>query len=183
MTIYLLKYNNYYNRTIKRYSAIDELLDRDDATEIGTFQNVNFNPGDGVATQLTLNYTPTYEQPNYLVVEDSTSQPGIITLSSWFILDAQFVRLGQYVLTLRRDLVNDLWHLVSESPIFVEKATLPASSPFLFNNENMTYNQVKTKEFLLHDETRIPWIVGYLNKDFSATGDNKITIPSPVLET
>lgn len=182
MTIYLLKYNNYYNRIIKRYSTIDELLDRDDVTEIGTFQNVNFNPGDGVATQLTLNYTPTYHQPNYLVVED-TSQPGIITLSSWFILDAQYVRLGQYVLTLRRDLVNDLWHLVSESPIFVEKATLPASSPFIFNNENMTYNQVKTKEFLLHDETRIPWIVGYLNKDFSATGDDKITILSPALET
>lgn len=182
MTIYLLKYNNYYNRTIKRYSAIDELLDRDDVVEIGTFQNVNFNPGDGVATQLTLNYTPTYEQPNYLVVED-TSQPGIISLSSWFILDAQYVRFGQYQLSLRRDLVNDLWHLVSESPFFVEKATLPASSPFIFNNENMTYNQVKTKEFLLHDETRIPWIVGYLNKDFTATGEDKITIPSPALET
>ena len=72
MTIYLLKYNNYYNRIIKRYSTIDELLDRDDVTEIGTFQNVNFNPGDGVATQLTLNYTPTYHQPNYLVVEDTS---------------------------------------------------------------------------------------------------------------
>ena len=54
MTIWLLKYNNYYNRTIKRYSTIDELLDRDDVVVIGTFENVNFNPGDGVATQFPL---------------------------------------------------------------------------------------------------------------------------------
>lgn len=73
MTIYLLKYNNYYNRTIKRFSTINELLDRDDVVEIGTFENVNFNPGDGVATQLTLNYTHQYLQPNYLVVEDTIS--------------------------------------------------------------------------------------------------------------
>lgn len=181
MTIYLLKYNNYYNRTIKRYSTINELLDRNDVAVIGTFENVNFNPGDGVATQLTLNYTSLYQQPNYLVVED-TSQPNVITLSSWFILDAQYVRLGQYVLTLRRDLVNDLWDIVSDSPMFVEKATLSASSPLLFNRENMTYNQIKTNEFLLHDETKIPWIVGYINKEFSAEGDDKITIPSPAVE-
>ena len=99
MTIYLLKFNNYYNRTIKRYSTIDELLDRDDAVEIGTFENVNFNPGDGVATQLTLNYT---EGPaaNYLVVEDFDG-----SLTSWFILDAQYVRFGQYSLSLHRDLI------------------------------------------------------------------------------
>ena len=99
MTIYLLKYNNYYNRTIKRFSTVDELLDKDDVVEIGTFENVNFNPGDGVATQLTLNYT---EGPaaNYLVAEDTDG-----SFSSWFILDAQYVRFGQYTLSLRRDLV------------------------------------------------------------------------------
>jgi hypothetical protein len=99
MTIYLLKYNNYYNRTIKRFSTINELLDRDDVVEIGVFQNVNFNPGDGVATQIPLNYV---EGPtaNYLVVEDTNG-----TFSSWFILDAQYVRFGQYQLSLRRDLV------------------------------------------------------------------------------
>ena len=163
MTIYLLKYNNYYNRTIKRYSTIDELLDRNDAVEIGTFQNVNFNPGDGVATQLTLNYT---EGPaaNYLVVEDTDG-----TFSSWFILDAQYVRFGQYQLSLRRDLVNDLWDALADSPLFVEKATLPYSSPLLFNSENMSYNQIKTAETTLKDKTGIPWIVGYCTKDFNAT--------------
>jgi hypothetical protein len=175
MTIYLLKYNNYYNRIIKRYTTIDELLDRDDVEEIGTFENVNFNPGDGVATQLTLNYTPLIQQPNYLVVEDR-SYPGIISLSSWFILDAQYVRLGQYVLSLRRDLVNDLWDALADSPFFIEKATLPANSPFIFNNENMTYNQIKTDEQILTDKTNIPWIVGYMNRDVANNSDLSITI-------
>lgn len=181
MTIYLLKFNNYYNRTIKRHTGLNEFLDRDDVVEIGTFENVNFNPGDGVNTQLTLNYTSLFNQPNYLLVADDT-EPGIISLTSWFIMDAKYVRLGQYTLSLRRDLVNDLWHILEESPMFIEKATLSASSPLLFNRENMTYNQIKTNEFLLHDETTIPWIVGYINKDFSAEGDNKITIPAPNIE-
>ena len=37
MIVYLLKYNNYYNRTIKRFSTVDELLDRKDVEVIGTF--------------------------------------------------------------------------------------------------------------------------------------------------
>lgn len=182
MTIYLLKYNNYYNRTIKRWTHIEELLDRDDVLEIGTFENVNFNPGDGVATQLTLNYL-NLEAANYLVVEDTTSLPNITSLSSWFILDAQFVRLGQYQLSLRRDLVNDLWHILADSPMFIEKATLSASSPLLFNHEDMTFNQIKTSEFPLYDETQSAWIVGYLEKGFSAIGDDKITIPAPIVES
>ena len=156
MTIYLLKYNNYYNRTIKRYSTINELLDRDDAVEIGTFENVNFNPGDGVATQLTLNYT---EGPaaNYLVAEDNDG-----ALTSWFVLDAQYVRFGQYTLSLRRDLIQDLWSTLADSPIFIEKATLSKNNPLFFNNEDMTFNQIKTNETLLKDKTGIPWIVGYV---------------------
>ena len=169
MTIYLLKYNNYYNRTIKRFSTIDELLDRDDVVEIGTFENVNFNPGDGVATQLTLNYT---EGPaaNYLVAEDTDG-----SFTSWFVLDAQYVRFGQYQLTLRRDLVQDLWETLLDSPVFIEKATLSKNNPLFFNNEDMTFNQIKTKETLLKDKTGIPWIIGYVAPNTSITA----SVPIP----
>lgn len=162
MTISLLKYNNYYSRTIKRFSTVDELLERDDVVVIGTFENVNFNPGDGVATQLTLNYT---EGPaaNYLVAEDTDG-----AFSSWFVLDAQYVRFGQYTLSLRRDLVNDLWSILADSPFFVEKAMLSANNPLIFNNESMTFNQIKTNETLIKDKTNIPWIVGYVSKNIDA---------------
>lgn len=162
MTISLLKYNNYYSRTIKRFSTVDELLDRDDVVVIGTFQNVNFNPGDGVATQLTLNYT---EGPtaNYLVAEDTDG-----SFTSWFVLDAQYMRFGQYVLSLRRDLVNDLWGVLADSPFFVEKAMLSANNPLIFNNESMTFNQIKTNETLIKDKTNIPWIVGYVAKNIDS---------------
>lgn len=175
MTVYLLKYNNYYNRIIKRWSSINELLSRDDVEELGVFQNVNFNPRDGVATDLTLNYDGSTETANYLVVEDASTN----TATGWFIIDGNYIRLGQYQLTLRRDLVNDLWYDLAQSPVFVEKATLPTNNPLIFNRENMTYNQIKKSEYLLRDNTTMPWIVGYMAKslrDTSAEGE-------PVLDT
>lgn len=157
MTVLLLKYNNYYNRTIKRWATFADLY-ANGAVEIGSFDNINFNPKDSVSAELTLNYDGP-ETPNYVAIDDRG------TLSGWFIIDAEYIRLGQYHLTLRRDLVNDLWSDLAESPLFVEKATLSASSPLIFNSEAMTYNQIKTAEIALFDETRIPWIVGYMEQD------------------
>lgn len=157
MTVLLLKYNNYYNRTIKRWITFADLYNNG-AVEIGSFENINFNPKDSVSAELTLNYDGP-ETPNYVAIEDRG------TFSGWFIIDAEYIRLGQYHLTLRRDLVNDLWSDLAESPLFVEKATLPASSPLIFNSEAMTYNQIKTAEIALFDETRIPWIVGYIEQN------------------
>lgn len=157
MTILLIKYNNFYNRTIKRWSTFADLYDAG-AVEIGVFENINFNPKDSVSAELTLNYDGP-ETPNYVAINDRGKYSG------WFIIDAEYIRLGQYHLTLRRDLVNDLWDDLKDSPLFVEKATLSASSPLIFNNENMSYNQIKTAEATLFDETRIPWIVGYMEQD------------------
>ena len=160
MTVLLLKYNNYYNRTIKRWITFADLYNNG-AVEIGSFDNINFNPRDSVSAELTLNYDGP-ETPNYVAIDDRG------TLSGWFIIDAEYIRLGQYHLTLRRDLVNDMWSDLAESPLFVEKATLPASSPLIFNSEAMTYNQIKTAEIALFDETRIPWIVGYMEQNMNA---------------
>lgn len=169
MTIYLLKYNNYYNRTIKRWTSLEDIYSDEEFEEIGVFTGVNFNPQDGVNTNLTLNYDGGNTVPNYLVADDENG-----TLSGWFIIDADYVRMGQYHLTLRRDLINDLWDDLQKSPIFIEKATLSKDNPLFFNNENMTYNQIKTKETLLKDKTKIPWIIGYVKKD---TKGGKISIP------
>lgn len=169
MTAYLLKFNNYYNRTIKRFSTINELLDRDDVVEIGTFENVNFYPGDGVTTELPLRYDEG-TTANYLVVEDTDG-----SFTSWFVLDAVYVCKGQYKLSLRRDLVQDLWETLADSPFFVEKATLSKNNPLFFNNEDVTFNQVKTKETLIKDKTGIPWIVGYVAPNTGITA----SIPIP----
>ena len=52
MNLYILKYNNYYNRTIKKEDSLTDYLEY----QLGNvIQGVAFNPGDGVATQQVVN--------------------------------------------------------------------------------------------------------------------------------
>ena len=52
MNLYILKYNNYYNRTIKKEDSLTDYLQY----QLGNvIQGVSFNPGDGVATQQVVN--------------------------------------------------------------------------------------------------------------------------------
>lgn len=48
--------------------------------------------------------------------------------------------------------------------------------PMIFNSENMSFNQIKTKEIQLTDRTKSPYIVGYISRNATATGENKISI-------
>ena len=65
MNIYLLNYNNYYNRICKKEDTLTDYLNY----QVGdTIQGVNFNPNDGVNTELIVN---TNQRANYLLaVED-----------------------------------------------------------------------------------------------------------------
>lgn len=163
ITLYFLSgFNNYYNRTIKmpdetNVSAYSDYIIKTDEVE-------KFNPNDGVMTTLTLNYwDPPYDiddayDVDYLLV--SLTNPQKID-SKWFVLDRRRKAEQQWELTIRRDLVSDNYNDVITAPCFIEKATLDAGSPFLFNPENMAFNQIKQEETLLNDGTRCPWIVGY----------------------
>lgn len=52
MNLYILKYNNYYNRTIKKEDSLTDYLQY----QLGNvIQGVSFNPGDGIATQQVVN--------------------------------------------------------------------------------------------------------------------------------
>lgn len=74
-------------------------------------------------------------------------------------------RNGQYSITLQRDLIADYFEDLKTSPMFVYKGNLPASSPLVYNKENMSVNQIKTKEISLRDFTDTSWIVGYIAND------------------
>lgn len=153
MNLYILKYNNYYNRTIKIEDNISDYL----PYLLGdVIQGVAFNPSDGVMTKQIVNLTED-QLGDYLVALDEYNQIN----SRWFILDTQRERTGQYTLTLRRDLVADNYNTIINSPCFIEKATLSSNDPMIFNSENMTFNQIKTSETLLKDQSGVAWIVGY----------------------
>lgn len=157
MTLYVLNYNNYYNRILKKFDTINEYADY----IIYTLETANFNPNDGVNTTHVIGAAVPYDgSGDYLLVVNEFNE----IVSRWFIIDGARVRGGQFQLNLRRDLLADFKDDVLNSPCFVEKGNLKVTDPMIFNSEDMTFNQIKTAEYLIQDGTKTPWIVAYISK-------------------
>ena len=160
MTLYLLKFNNYYNRLVKAYDRLEYYK----PYVVYTLNATNFNPADGVNTNhvVGVGNVEVYDGAgDYLIAVEGTDT----IVSRWFIIESTRTRAGQYQLTLHRDLIVDYYNVIKQSPIFIEKAILPESDNFIFNNEDMTFNQIKTSQTPLFDETGCPWVVGYIPRD------------------
>lgn len=161
-TLYLLNYNNYYNRIVKtttlsNYKSNDYLL--------YTKTDYNFKPMDSCYTDIILNISDTLN-PDYLVVTETSNGTESIA-SRWFILESSRTRGGQYKIRLRRDVFADYKSIVKDATIYCEKGYVSDDDPLIYNSEGNTYNQIKTSETLLKDETGSAWIIGYLdNKAF-----------------
>lgn len=158
MDLYFLIYNNYYNRIVKKESSLSAYLEYQVGEPLQTV--INWNPRDGVSTEQILN-SWTYETPDYLLVVENNE-----IVSRWFVIESEYLRNGQYKVSLYRDVVVDNYDSIISAPCFIEKA-VPQSirDPAIYNNEDMTFNQIKTSEQLLFDETNCPWIVGYIPRD------------------
>lgn len=171
-TLYILQWENYYSRRVH-----PDLVNYEDGgygiyLEMDTagFSGVNFNPNDGVNTEVILNFNET-QKGNYLIVlnEDKRIE------SRWFIIDENRVRGNQYKLTLRRDVITDYWNIIKSSPALIEKCNLDYDDKLIFNSEDMTVNQIKTNETLLKDITGCPWLVAYIAKDLSKIEDAQLS--------
>ena len=174
MTLYLLNYNNYYNRLIKRKETVAEYLEEANAY-LGPLSGINFVPGDGVSTTVLINHSDE-NRWDYLLVVD---QFGDI-VSRWFIIDETRVTGNQWRISLYHDLIAEWYNEVINAPVFIEKATLSADDPAIFNSEQMTFNQIKKGETFLYDRSKIAWIVGYLNKKLSVPEEEAKTITTIV---
>lgn len=163
--LHLLNYNNYYNRIVKKESSLSDYQGyqvkyngqaTDPYGNTAIIVDVNFIPGNFVDAVQTVNWRG--DIPNYVLVVDDE----VIT-SRWYVVGSRRTREGQLMLLLHRDLVVDFYpNLMSDrTSIFVEKATIPSSNDLIFNSEDMTFNQIKTKEILLKDDTKCPWIILY----------------------
>lgn len=160
--IYLLQYNNYFNRKVKRLTTPAEYI----AKAIHVTPNASFNPGDGVTTQHVINNGIACD---YCVV---TNQSDTEIESRWFVMESTRTRNGQYQYTLKRDVIADYYNMIIDSPCYIEKATLQPNDPFIFNPEGNGFNQIKTSETLLKDHYGVPWIIGYYN----IGGDSPTTV-------
>ena len=196
--LYLIQYNNYFNRQIRRPNSYINRTSSyiTSSSGIGAFtviRGVNFNPADGVTTTLVLgkgeSLLTDLDAYDYILVADSTIVIGHDNIiSRWFIIDRDRTRDGQYSFTLKRDVIVDNLDVVKNSITFVEKATLASTTdPLLYNNENMTYNQIKQSETLLKDSTGCGWVVGYIPQDAFIGGEEhpigKISKDVPIQTT
>ena len=161
MTLYLLHYNNYFNRIIKTETALADYLDY----SLGSIQNVNFNPADGVDTEQIINWSG--DTPDYVVCVNEQSQID----SRWFVIEASRTRGLQYLLKLKRDVIADNLAAFKQSTAFIKRGYVPNSNPLIFNSEGNSFNQIKQSETLLTNHIESPWLVLYLAR-YSGDGNH-----------
>lgn len=164
-TLYLLKYNNYYNRILKKENNLGEYSE----FIIGSpLTGINFNPNDGITTRQVINWTN--DIPDYvLVCEDTT------IVSRWFVIESKRLRNGQFELELFRDTLADYLDDLRTAPMFIEKGYCSIDDSAIYNDENITVNSIKNREIELKDPTGCAWVVGYCAlKDAEETEPTKI---------
>lgn len=172
--LYVLKYNNHFNREI--HSPLPLVTDYQDYI-YQELANVNFNEGDGVST--ALDYVLPIEDGDYLLVADSAGN----VVSRWFILDHDRICRGQnagmYRLQLYRDTIADNYNAVLSSKCYVEKAILDDENPLVYNKEPISVNAIRQSGDPLIDDSKMAWIVGFVSRNSTQT--ETISINSTVV--
>ena len=171
--VLLSGYNNYYNRIYKRENTIQEYIDA--SSEYVVFQDgMNFEYRDGINTEKLFNTGAFTGEPNYLLLKENANDT--VPSSRWFVVEWEMVRGNQYKAVLRRDLLADNYDAIMASPCFIEKGYVGPEDSAIFNKENITVNQIKTRETLLKDDSKTAWIVGYIAQDHLALSDKQFTL-------
>lgn len=160
--LYVLKYNNYYNREIK--APLPNVTDYQDYIYASLGQT-NFNPGDGVATHHDIPMD--IDDGDYLIVASGTQ-----VVSRWFIIDHDRVcrgpSAGLYRLQLLRDVIADNYNATLNSTCFIERAIVNDDNPLIYNSENIETNQQRKSAELLKDDTKMAWLIGFVDREAPA---------------
>ena len=157
--LYYLSYNNYYNRIAKREETIADYLSV--ATLCGAVATANFNPNDGIATQVTPYLSAVQGSPDYVVVanEDGTIH------SRWWVIETRYnTGKTQFILSLYRDVIAEWQNEILNAPCYVEKGYTTRDDPSILLNETIETNQIKMNQWQLKDKSKSRWIVGYIPK-------------------
>ena len=170
--VLLSNYNNYYNRIYKKHDTYQQYINASDVNVLGIDKPYNFNIKDGVMTEHVFNCKLDGE-PDYCLLLNETDNS---IDSRWFIVEWEKIRGSQYKAVLRRDLLADNYEAITEAPAFIEKGYVGPEDSAVFNKENMTFNQIKTRETVLKDASKTAWIVGYIAQDHPALSDKQFTL-------
>ena len=172
--VYLLNYNNYYNRQVKKLNTIAEYISASNGYFLNeAVQNINFAFGDGLNSELIINQTYVNKQPDYVIIEERDHEAGVEgKFSRWFIIDSNLTRGGQYHFTIKRDICADYNNLFLNSTYFLERGYVNSSNNLIFNDEEQKYSQIKKSQLELRDETYGPWIIGYIPRKINGEPDS-----------
>lgn len=172
MTLTFIEGLHYNDRIIKPKLTTPADYQAAGYTVLSSIINIDFVPQDGVITSQVINYDESMDdlfrgvkEASYVIVYDEDTG-----YTHWWVIESRRNRLGQYTITLLRDIVKDYYDVIGKSMLFVEKGTVKGQNNLVFNNEGMTFNQIKTDETLLTDKTGIPWLVGYIDKEHTIEG-------------
>ena len=174
MNLILYKGNNYYNRRIVRAINQEEYELELGFTPLAAVESLAFIQNDGITTSQIINYDHEYYGFGDYAIVYNTSQD---IHSRWWVVKSTVIRNGQVKLDLLRDVIADWYDKVMTAPTFIKKG-FPQSvnDPAIFNNEDMSYNQIKQNEYFIKDKTQCGWYVGYIPKK-KKMGDTNIPVP------
>ena len=90
--VYLLSYNNYKNRQVKKLESINEY--NNGGYILSSIPSVNFEMADGISTKMIINSSFASVQPDYILVEDIASRVSDLegnlvssNFTRWFVID------------------------------------------------------------------------------------------------
>lgn len=157
MNILLLQFKNYFDRKIKRFENLSDYM----SYQLGsTFTGINFIPGDGVETELILNFdTATLGTPDYLIAAETDEE-----FTRWFIMNSERTRKGQTRFKLRRDLIAEEIQGIKDATSMVKQGYCEWGNVAFFNKEPISVNSIpKSKDYII-DNSVSGWLVAYLPK-------------------
>lgn len=158
MNLHILKYNNYFNRFMKREANLDGYLAEAELHHV--VAATNFNENDGVSAVHVVNFSGPVApfEGDYAILEEDGQ-----IISRWFVLENQWTRKGQYRLTLRRDLVVDYFSDFADSAFYIRHGYPDGiDDPAIWNTDPVSFNEIRKGVRLLRDPTRTSWAVLYV---------------------
>ena len=158
--VYLLKYNNYCNRIMKRESSYTDYLGASNANVVALIEDMlNWNPNDGVTASIKTPVDTSFDarEPDYCICVDSYGNID----SRWFVIENIRTRKGQYICNLKRDVFAEAWDDLMQASCNIDRAILLNEDPLIFNPEPITVNRIIHNEDPIKDKTGVPWIVFY----------------------
>lgn len=189
MKLTLLKWHPYSNRQLDMRSTLSAYKTASDGYR--TYNHINFNKGDGIQITQTINYLPTESddfEADYLIVSsnDVPSDNAVSNdvISRWYVLESNWNRQKQRILTLRRDIIADTWADVKGDPFYCEKGIVPATDDFIFTPEPLSFNRSLSSIQLLKPESQTHlsgYAVAYVSSNYKGgtyTQEQVLTYPT-----